>query len=50
VLYKPSFFGGVQVYGRYETRFQAENAARRLEWNGYQTRIERFRDTGWYGW
>jgi hypothetical protein len=50
VLYKPSFFSGVQVYGRYETRFQAETVARRLELNGFPTRIDRFRDNGWYGW
>jgi hypothetical protein len=50
VLYKPSFFSPVKVYGRYETRFQAQYAAQRLERNGFPTRIERFRDNGWYGW
>ena len=50
VLYKPSFFSGVQVYGRYETLHQAQTIARRLEFKGFPTRIERYRDNGLYGW
>lgn len=50
VLYRPSFFASSQVFGRFETLFQAQNAARSLEYKGFPTRIERYRDTGIYGW
>jgi hypothetical protein len=44
VLYKSSPFGGWLNYGRFETRYGAENAIRRLEWQGFATRIVRVHD------
>ena len=51
VLYKPTFFGGWQRYGKFETHHSAEHALRRLEWQGYAARIVRVRDYhGGIGW
>lgn len=44
VQYRPSVFGGWQVYGKFETRHGAEVAQQRLEWQGIPTRIIRLHD------
>ena len=44
VLYKSSPFSGWINYGRFETRYGADNAVRRLEWQGFATRIVRIHD------
>lgn len=49
VVYKPTFFGGPVVFGKFETRRGAEAAAFRLELQGFPTKIVPVRDfnNGW---
>jgi hypothetical protein len=47
VLTRTSPFAGWQIYGKFETRYGAEAAERRLEWQGIPTRIVRTCD--YYG-
>jgi hypothetical protein len=42
--YRPSPFGGWVTYGKFETRYGAETAQRRLEWQGVPTRVIRLHD------
>ena len=44
VQYRPSPFGGWVTYGKFETRYGAETAQRRLEWQGVPTRVIRLHD------